>query len=163
MGCALARAAMLRGAEVTLIHGHMDVQAPMFVNACPVDSAAQMAEAVLKAAPQQDIIIKAAAVSDYTPATTAQNKIKRPMETCRYRSGAPLISSRPSERRNSRARSSAAFPWNRKPAGKFPEKLAAKNCDMICANSLTSGGAGFGSETNIITMITQNGEEALEK
>ena len=55
----------------------MDVQAPMFVNACPVDSAAQMAEAVLKAAPQQDIIIKAAAVSDYTPATTAQNKIKK--------------------------------------------------------------------------------------
>ena len=77
MGCAVARAAMLRGADVTLVCGHMDVDPPMFVKTVPVVSAAEMADAVLSAADEQDIIIKAAAVSDYTPVTTSASKIKK--------------------------------------------------------------------------------------
>ena len=164
MGCALARAAMLRGAEVTLIHGHMDVQAPMFVNACPVDSAAQMADAVLKAAPQQDIIIKAAAVSDYTPATTAQNKIKKADGdmSIPLRRTVDILKTLGTQKQPGQVICGFSMETENL-LENSRKKLAAKNCDMICANSLTSGGAGFGSETNIITMITQNGEKALEK
>ena len=77
MGCALAKAAMLRGAEVTLIHGHMDVEPPMFVKTVPIGNAEEMFNAVTEISHKQDIIIKAAAVADYTPITTAENKIKK--------------------------------------------------------------------------------------
>ena len=77
MGRAIARAAAFRGAEVTLNFGHMDAEPPMFVKKIPVLSAANMFEEVSKRAEDQDIIIKAAAVADYTPAQTAQGKIKK--------------------------------------------------------------------------------------
>src|SRR5699024_6493795 len=77
MGCAVARAAMLRGADVTLVCAHMDGDPPMCVKAVPGVSAAEMADAVLSAADEQDIIIKAAAVSDYPPVTTSASKIKK--------------------------------------------------------------------------------------
>lgn len=76
MGCALAKAAMQRGAKVTLVAGHMEVLPPMFVDVVNVKSAADMFEAVTKLAPEQDIIVKAAAVADYTPVAVADNKIK---------------------------------------------------------------------------------------
>lgn len=77
MGCAVAKAAMQRGAKVTLVAGHMEVLPPMFVDVVNVKSAADMFEAVTKLAPEQDIIVKAAAVADYTPAAVADNKIKK--------------------------------------------------------------------------------------
>lgn len=77
MGCAVAKAAMQRGAKVTLVAGHMEVLPPMFVDVVNVKSAADMFEAVTKLAPEQDIIVKAAAVADYTPVAVADNKIKK--------------------------------------------------------------------------------------
>ena len=164
MGCAVAKAAMLRGAEVTLVHGHMDVQPPMFVKSVPVTSAQDMFEAVSALAPAQDMIIKAAAVADYTPVTVADGKIKKsdsdmsiPLKRTQdilawlgqHRKENQIICGFSMETdhvlENSRA------------------KLAKKNCQMICANSLRQEGAGFGTDTNILTLITAQGEEVLEK
>ena len=164
MGCAIAKAAMLRGAEVTLVHGHMDVQPPMFVKSVPVTSAQDMFEAVSALAPAQDMIIKAAAVADYTPVTVADGKIKKsdsdmsiPLKRTQdilawlgqHRKENQIICGFSMETdhvlENSRA------------------KLAKKNCQMICANSLRQEGAGFGTDTNILTLITAQGEEVLEK
>lgn len=156
MGCALAKAAMLRGAEVTLVHGHMDVEPPMFVNCVPVESAQEMYEAVMKVVPTQDMIIKAAAVADYTPTTVADNKIKK----------AEGVLSIPLKRTEDIL---AALGKQKKPGQilcgfsmetehvleNSKKKLQNKNCDMICANSLRSAGAGFGTDTNIITLITE--------
>ena len=77
MGCAIAKAAMLRGAEVTLVHGHMESEPPMFVRCIPVGTAQEMFDTVRAEADRQDIIIKAAAVADYTPDTVAPEKIKK--------------------------------------------------------------------------------------
>ena len=77
MGCALAQAAMLRGAEVTLVHGHLETEPPLFVRCIPVTSAAEMFAAVTGESEKQDIIIKAAAVADFTPAVTADHKVKK--------------------------------------------------------------------------------------
>ncbi len=122
MGCAIARAAMLRGADVTLVHGHMDVDPPMFISTVPVVSAADMADAVLSAAPHQDIIIKAAAVSDYTPATTAQNKIKKTDGdmSVPLRRTVDILKTLGSQK--GRGRSSADFPWKQKIFWKIPAR-----------------------------------------
>lgn len=83
MGYALARAAMHRGAEVTVVAAHTDVEPPLFVNVVPVQTAAEMYDAIVSRAQDYDFVIKAAAVADYTPAVTADNKIKKKTETCR--------------------------------------------------------------------------------
>jgi len=163
MGFALARAAMLRGAEVTLIAAHTDVEPPMFVNTVRVVSAADMFNAVKKHMGDMDIIIKAAAVADYTPVTTADSKIKksaddmsiplrRTVDILKYigenRHEGQLVCGFSMETDN-------VIENSRK-------KLVSKNCDMICANSLRKSGAGFGTDTNVITIITKEGEEELE-
>ena len=162
MGFALAKAAMLRGAEVTVVAAHTDVQPPKFVNVIPVTSAEDMFRAVTEAAPDQDIIIKAAAVADYTPVTVADSKIKK----------ADGDMSIPLKRTQDILR------WlgEHKKPGQFicgfsmetdnvlensQKKLQSKNCDMICANSLRAAGAGFGTDTNIITLITKDGQQEL--
>lgn len=162
MGFALARAAMLRGAQVTLVAAHADVQPPMFVKLVPVESAGDMFDAVTALAPEQDIIIKAAAVSDYTPAVVADSKMKKSDDDLSI----PL----------KRTRDILKYLGQNKRPGQFlcgfsmetdcvlensRKKLAAKNCDMICANSLRASGAGFGTDTNIITLITRDGEREL--
>jgi len=164
MGCALAKAAMLRGAEVTLVHGHMDVKPPMFVNAVAVQSAQNMFQAVSQLASNQDIIIKAAAVADYTPLTTADSKIKKadgdlaiPLKRTQdilswlgaHRSEEQILCGFSMETDN-------VLENSRK-------KLQTKGCQMICANSLRQDGAGFGTDTNILTLITADGTEELEK
>ena len=164
MGRAIARAAAFRGAEVTFIFGHMDAEPPMFVKKIPVLSAANMFEEVSKRAEDQDIIIKAAAVADYTPAQTAQGKIKKaegdmaiPLKRTRdilkwlgeHRRPNQIICGFSMETENLLDNSK--------------KKLISKNCDMICANSLSSEGSGFGSDTNVITLITEGGMESLEK
>ena len=162
MGCALAKAAMLRGAEVTLIHGHMDVEPPMFVKTVPIDNAEEMFNAVTEISHKQDIIIKAAAVADYTPITTAENKIKKS-------DGEMAVELK-------RTKDILKYLGEHKPDGQIlcgfsmetedviknsSKKLTDKNCDMICANSLKTEGAGFKTDTNVITLITDGGAREL--
>ncbi len=164
MGCAVARAAMLRGADVTLVCGHMDVDPPMFVKTVPVVSAAEMADAVLSAADEQDIIIKAAAVSDYTPVTTSASKIKKsdsdmsvPLKRTR-----DILKTLGEKKRPGQLICGFSMETDDLLANSR-RKLTAKNCDMICANSLTAEDSGFGVQTNILSLITSGGEENLSK
>ncbi len=163
MGFAMAKAAMLRGAEVTLVAGHTEAEAPMFVKKVDVTSAEDMFNAVTAVSAEQDIIIKAAAVADYTPVTVADGKIKKS-------DGDMKIELK-------RTKDILKHLGENKRSGQFicgfsmetdnvlensRRKLASKNCDMICANSLRSAGSGFGTDTNIITIITGNTEKELE-
>ena len=163
MGVALARAAMLRGAAVTLVAAHMEAAPPMFVEVVPVKNARDMFEAVTARAPGMDIIIKAAAVSDYTPASVADSKMKK-------KDGELSIELK-------RTQDILKHLGAIKHPGQFlcgfsmetdnviensRKKLTGKNADMICANSLRTAGAGFGVDTNIITLITADGETELE-
>ncbi|MBR2049050.1 MAG: bifunctional phosphopantothenoylcysteine decarboxylase/phosphopantothenate--cysteine ligase CoaBC [Oscillospiraceae bacterium] len=163
MGTALARAAMLRGAEVTLVAAHMEAKAPLFVNVVPVKSAGDMFEAVTSLAPEMDVIIKAAAVADYTPQTTADSKMKK-------KDGELSIPLK-------RTQDILKYLGEHKKPGQIlcgfsmetdnviensRKKLAGKNADMICANSLRTAGAGFGTDTNVITVITPEADYELE-
>ena len=162
MGYAIARVAMLRGAEVTLITGKTALDPPPFVEVVPVTTAQEMFDAVAARSGAMDIIIKAAAVADYTPLSVADNKIKkkdgdlsiplkRTQDILKYlgehrKPGQVLVGfSMESENvlENSR------------------EKLRKKNVDMICANDLRAAGAGFGVDTNILTLITADGCDEL--
>ncbi len=162
MGFAIAKAAMLRGAEVTLVAAHTEIDAPMFVKIVPVTSAEDMFNAVSAAAPEQDIIIKAAAVSDYTPLHKAESKLKKSDGEMSIELG--------------RTKDILKYLGENKKDGQFicgfsmetdnviensRAKLKKKNCDMICANSLRTEGAGFGVDTNVITLITAKGETEL--
>ena len=163
MGCAIAKAAMLRGAEVTLVHGHMESEPPMFVRCIPVGTAQEMFDTVRAEADRQDIIIKAAAVADYTPDTVAPEKIKK--------SGEGLTVSL------KRTQDILAYLGEHKRPGQIlcgfametedllenaRKKLETKHCDMICANSLRREGAGFGTDTNVLTLLTRDGTQELE-
>ena len=162
MGYALARAAMLRGAEVTLISGPTAIAPPPFVTVVPVRSAQDMFEAVAAHAPEADLIFKAAAVADYTPAEYVDNKIKkkdgdlsiplkRTTDILKYlgehRRPGQVICGFSMETENMLENSRA--------------KLEKKNVDMICANNLKQTGAGFGVDTNVITLITRDGATEL--
>ena len=157
MGYAIAKMAMLRGAAVTLISGPTALQPPPFVNVIPVVSAQDMFAAVNQYAPQADLIFKAAAVADYTPAHYSDDKLKkkdddlsiplnRTQDILKYlgehRKSGQIICGFSMETQNMIENSR--------------EKLAKKNLDMICANNLKQDGAGFGVDTNIITIITKN-------
>lgn len=156
MGYALARMAMLRGAEVTLVSGPVSIMPPPFVNLVPIVSAQDMFEAVTAHAPQSDFIFMAAAVADYTPVQYADDKIKKhdgdmqiPLKRTRdilgylgeHRAEGQIICGFSMETRDMLENSRA--------------KLQKKRVDMICANNLKVPGAGFGVDTNVITMITE--------
>lgn len=156
MGYALARMAMLRGAEVTLVSGPVSIAPPPFVNLVPIVSAQDMFEAITTHAPQSDFIFMAAAVADYTPAQYADDKIKKhdgdmqiPLKRTRdilgylgeHRKDNQIICGFSMETRDMLENSRA--------------KLQKKRVDMICANNLKVPGAGFGVDTNVITMITE--------
>ena len=160
MGYQLARNCMLRGAEVTLVTGRTALTPPPFVKVIPVVSAQEMYEAVTSRAAEQDIIIKAAAVADYRPATVASEKIKKA-------EGGFAI---PPERTQDILRSLGEA----KPAGQFlcgfametqnleenaRKKLATKNLDLVVGNNVKVAGSGFGAGTNVITFITKEGAE----
>ena len=164
MGCALAQAAMLRGAEVTLVHGHLETEPPLFVRCIPVTSAADMFAAVTAESEKQDIIIKAAAVADFTPAVTADQKVKK--TSAGDDISLPLV----------RTRDILRYLGEHKKAGQLlcgfsmetedllansQKKLTVKNCDLICANSLRTEGAGFCTDTNVLTLITAAGAKEL--
>lgn len=162
MGYEIARAAMLRGAEVTLVSGPVSIAPPPFVTVVPVVSAADMFCAVTEAAPAQDAIIKAAAVADYTPAAAAGEKVKKKEGDLSL----PL----------KRTQDILKYLGEHKKEGQFlcgfsmetenvlensRRKLTAKNADMIVANSLRTAGAGFGTDTNVVTVITADSCEEL--
>lgn len=157
MGYAIARMAMLRGADVTLVSGPTAIAPPPFVTVVPVVSAQDMFEAVAANAPESDFIFKAAAVADYTPANYSDNKVKksegdmsiplkRTQDILKYlgenRVPGQVICGFSMETQNMVENSR--------------EKLVKKNVDMICANNLKQSGAGFGVDTNVITIITRN-------
>ena len=163
MGYAIARNAMLRGAEVTLVTGATSIPKPRFVNVVDVKSASDMFEAVVSRGAKQDIIIKAAAVADYTPVNVSDDKMKK--------SDDDLVI--PVER----TRDILKYLGEHKSPNQFlcgfsmetqdmlensRRKLVHKNLDMIVANNLKVAGAGFGVDTNVITMITPGKEIALE-
>lgn len=155
MGYAIARQAMLRGAEVTLVSGPVSLPPVPFVKTVNITTARQMFEAVRDALPTTDILIKAAAVADYRPATVADDKIKKkdgdmsiPLERTddilayvgQNRRDDQFICGFSMETRDMLENSKA--------------KLKKKNLDMICANNLKVAGAGFGVDTNVLTLIT---------
>lgn len=161
MGYAIARAAMLRGADVTLVSGKTALQPLAGVKMVPVVSAADMARAVKDVAEEQDIIIKAAAVADYRPAQTADEKMKK-------KDGELTIALE-------RTEDILAYLGAHRREGQFicgfsmetehmlensRAKLEKKNIDMIVANNLRQEGAGFGTDTNVVTLLTK--EEILE-
>lgn len=157
MGYALAKMAMLRGAEVTLVSGPTAIAPPPFVKLVKVISAQDMFEAVAANAPQSDFIFKAAAVADYTPAEYQDDKIKkqdgsmviplkRTQDILKYlgehRTPGQVICGFSMETRDMLENSR--------------KKLHSKHVDLICANNLKVAGAGFGVDTNIITVITRD-------
>mgnify|MGYP004503072455 FL=1 len=162
MGYAIAREAMLRGAQVTLISGPTALKPVPGVKTLPVVSAKEMFEAVKQTLPQTDILIKAAAVADYRPATVAEDKLKKS-------DGAMSI---PLERTDD------ILGWvaqNRHPGlfvcgfsmetrdmvANSQLKLQKKHLDMIVANNLKVSGAGFGVDTNVVTILTPDGIQEL--
>ena len=162
MGYAIARMAMLRGADVVLVSGPAAVPPPPFVEVVDVTSAQDMFEAVAARQQWADLIFKAAAVADYTPVQYADDKLKkkdadlsiplkRTQDILKYlgehRRPAQVLCGFSMETRDMVENSRV--------------KLEKKNLDMICANNLKVAGAGFGTDTNVMTVITRTGSEEL--
>lgn len=157
MGYAIARVAMQRGAEVTLVTGPTNIETPPFVKVVHITSAQDMFDAVTAVSAKQDIIIKSAAVADYTPETTAVEKIKK-------MDGDSSISLK-------RTKDILKYLGENRKSNQFlcgfsmetenmlensKKKLSKKNLDMVVANNLKVEGAGFGVDTNVVTLITKN-------
>ena len=162
MGFAIAKIAMLRGAEVTLISGPSSVTPPPFVDVVQVRSAAEMFEAVKVHAPNSDLIFKAAAVADYTPMEVADSKIKKKDGdmTIPLMRTTDILAWLGQNRRENQVICGFSMETDDLLANSSA-KLAKKNVDMICANSLRQAGAGFGVDTNIITLITKDDTQEL--
>ncbi|MCI8853533.1 MAG: bifunctional phosphopantothenoylcysteine decarboxylase/phosphopantothenate--cysteine ligase CoaBC [Lachnospiraceae bacterium] len=163
MGCALARAASLRGAQVTLVAAHMEVEPPRFVENVPVVSAEDMFQAVTERSSEADFIIKAAAVADYTPETVADGKIKKADGefTLRLKRTRDILKYLGEHKRPGQVLCGFSMETDQV-LENSRKKLASKNCDLICANSLRTAGAGFGVDTNVLTLITVEEEQELE-
>ena len=158
MGYALAKIAMRRGADVTLITAPTNLPAPLFADVVPVVSAQEMFDAVKERAPKMDIIIKAAAVADYTPVSVSDEKIKK-------KDGDLSLPMR-------RTTDILAYLGEHRKPGQFicgfsmetenlvensKKKLQKKNADLIVANNLREEGAGFGTDTNVVTLVMEEG------
>ena len=163
MGYAIARVCRMRGAQVTLVSGRTALTAPEGVELVPVTSAQEMFEAVTARAAQQDIIVKAAAVADYRPLAAADHKLKKSDSELQI----PL------------ARTADILAWLGEHKGPRQvlcgfameteqmeeharRKLEQKNLDLIAANNVRVAGAGFGTDTNVVTLISAQGARALE-
>ena len=163
MGYAIAREAMLRGAEVTLVSGPCAITPPPFVKVVPIVTARDMFEAVTSASREQDIIIKAAAVADYRPAVVYNEKVKK-------KDGQMSIELEKTD-------DILQYLGEHKQPGQFlcgfsmetqnmignsRAKLQKKNLDMVAANNLKVAGAGFQGDTNVLTLITQDEDVSLQ-
>jgi len=162
MGYEMAKAAMLRGADVTLVSGQTSLVPPPFVDVVSVRSAADMFEAVTSRAADCQMVIKAAAVADYTPAEVNQDKTKKKDGDLSI----PLV----------RTKDILSYLGQHKQPGQLlcgfsmetrdllensRAKLEKKNADMIVANNLKVSGAGFGTDTNVVTLITRESSDQL--
>lgn len=162
MGYAIAKAAARRGADVTLVSGKVDLPKPAYINVVDIVSAQDMYDAVMANSESADIIIKAAAVADYRPATVADNKIKKsdddlsiPLERTKdilktlgeTKKDGQFLCGFSMETENMIENSKA--------------KLIKKGLDMIAANNVKVEGAGFGTDTNILTLITKDDQKEL--
>lgn len=168
MGYAIARQAMLRGADVTLVTGKVAIAPPKFVTVVPVTSAQDMYEAVTAASADQDIIIKAAAVADYRPAEIADNKIKKSdadmsIPLTRTKDILAFLGMQREKARKTNGDSRLAgqiicgFSMETQNLlENSRKKLEKKKIDMVAANNLKTAGAGFGTDTNVLTLITQD-------
>lgn len=163
MGFAIAKEAMLRGAEVTVVKANTTAEIPNFVKIVEASSAKDMFDAVTALSDQQDIIVKAAAVADYTPESYVDSKIKkkdgdlsiplkRTMDILKYlgenKKEGQFLCGFSMETENMLENSKA--------------KLSKKNADMIVANNLKDAGSGFKTDTNAVTLITRDGHRSLE-
>ena len=163
MGFAIAKEAMLRGAEVTVVKANTTAKIPNFVKIVEVSSAKDMFDAVTALSDQQDIIVKAAAVADYTPESYVDSKIKK-------KDGELSIPLK-------RTKDILKYLGENKREGQFlcgfsmetdnmlensKAKLSKKNADMIVANNLKDAGSGFKTDTNAVTLITRDGHRSLE-
>lgn len=162
MGYAIAREAMLRGAEVTLISGVTELAPPPFVNVRRVVSAANMLAAVQEELPKTDILIKSAAVADYRPKNVSDNKIKKQDgEFSLLLERTEDILKWVGENRHSGLFVCGFSMETENLIGNSREKLVKKGLDMIAANNLKTEGAGFGTDTNVITIITADSVNEL--
>lgn len=164
MGYALARVAAERGADVTLISGPVNLQAPRFVKLVPVVSAQDMFEAVKAHSAEADIIIKAAAVADYTPEVVADEKIKKSdgEAELKLKRTTDILKWLGENRAAGKKQFLCGFSMETEHMVENSRaKLEKKNLDMIVANNLKVPGAGFGVDTNVVTLITRSETKEL--
>ena len=162
MGYAIAREAMLRGADVTLISGPTALKPVPGVKTVDVVSARDMFEAVQTALPETDVLIKAAAVADYRPANVAEDKIKKqPGEMSIPLERTDDILGWVAEHRHPGLFVCGFSMETRDMVENSKKKLAKKHLDMIAANNLKVAGAGFGVDTNVVTILTADGIREL--
>ncbi len=157
MGYAIAKVCMLRGAEVTLVTGKTSIAPPPFVNVVPIVSAQDMFEAVTTRADEQDLIIKAAAVADYRPSVTSDEKIKKKdgdMSIALERTN-DILGYLGEHRRPGQVLCGFSMETSNM-LENSRKKLEKKHVDMIAANNLKQAGAGFGTDTNVLTLITKD-------
>ena len=165
MGYAIAKAAMERGAEVTLVSGPVNITPPMFVDVVNVTSAAEMADAVKSKAGECDIIIKSAAVADYRPQTVATEKIKKKdgeSSSIELERTEDILSYLGAHKREGQFICGFSMETENM-LENSQKKLKKKNVDMIVANNLRTAGAGFGTDTNVVTLITADSADELPK
>jgi phosphopantothenoylcysteine decarboxylase/phosphopantothenate--cysteine ligase len=163
MGYAIARMAMLRGADITLVSGVTSLTPPEFVNVINIVTAKDMYEAVTKLSDNQDIIIKAAAVADYRPAVVSDEKIKKKdddLSIALERTDDILGYLGKHKKQNQLLCGFAMETSNLEENAKA--KLEKKNLDLIAANNLKVKGAGFGTDTNVVTLISKDKTRQLE-
>lgn len=163
MGYAIAKAAMRRGAEVTLVTGRTAIAPPPFIKTIPVVSAQDMFEAVSAEAAEQDIIIKAAAVADYRPIEAADNKIKKKDgdASIMLERTTDILAWLGAHRREDQIICGFSMETENL-IENSRAKLKKKNIDMIVANNLKTKGAGFGTDTNVVTFIRESSIKELD-
>lgn len=167
MGVEIAKMAAYRGAKVTLVIGPSDEFVPDFINRVDIKSAEDMYDEIMKISDSQDIIIKAAAVADYTPAKYSDEKIKKKdnelsIELSRTKDILKELGERKKE--NSKKQFLCGFSMETENMEEnSKKKLKSKNVDMIVANNVKVEGAGFGTDTNVVTIYTKDKEIILDK
>lgn len=163
MGYSLAKISALRGAEVVLVSGHTALAAPLFAERVSVTSAEDMFRAVTERSEWADIIIKAAAVADYRPATVSSEKIKKSDDqmSIGLERTQDILGYLGAHKRDGQFLCGFAME-TQDLLENASQKLKKKNADMIVANNLKVTGAGFAGDTNVVTLITENGAEEQE-
>ena len=163
MGYELAKAAMLRGAEVTLVSGPCSITPPPFVKVVPVVTAKDMFDAVTSVSAEQDIIVKAAAVADYRPLKVFDEKVKKKDEEMSIAlEKTDDILNYLGEHRTKEQFLCGFSMETQNMLGNSRAKLGKKHLDMVAANNLKVEGAGFQGDTNVLTLITQDEDVSLQ-